>query len=212
MLKKFFALDFDRNLKNRFSLPLIVLFNILNTSCGTPATNQETVNRKNNEFTLSKQEDLLLAESVYKGTVHLNSSAQDFDCVLEIQRSSEFTRIPQNQNSRETIEVPKLSGSMGFPALENIQVSDLSSYSSLTAPMGGFLRVIFNFGNYNSYTRKLILPYTVPGYTQNSFGQLDGTLIDGNYQGTWFSKPFGVVGRFNFVQVNSHTENTQSSI
>jgi hypothetical protein len=68
--------------------------------------------------------------------------------------------------------------------------------------MGGFLRVIFDFGDYSPMSQNLILPYTIPGYAVGAFGELSGNLQSGHFKGMWFSNPFGNVGIFDIIKNN----------
>lgn len=168
-------------------------------------TYRDTLNKQNDAFSEKNKADLSPAapedkSTVYSGTVHLNDSDQDFDCVVELEMTSEFTRISQGEDQTTTVEVPKLTGSMRFPVLDGISIEDMSSYAALTRPMGSYSKVLFDFGNYNPRSHRMILPYLVPGYSGSSFGELQGTLVGGHYVGTWFSKPFGDVGTFKLTR------------
>jgi len=189
-------------------LSQILFLSLSLTACGDKKTYRDVVSNQNDSFTQAKNKELQPAEATYQGVVHITDSNEDFDCVIEVKRTSEFTRLTQSQDQTETVEVPKLGGSVRFPILKNVQMEDLSSYSSLTTPMGGYLTVMFDFGNYNPRNKKLILPYTVPAYADHSFGEFNGTLTQGHYKGTWFSKPLGNIGTFDLIQVASSEKTT----
>ena len=182
------------------------LMALLFTACGSPNnTIRDNLNKENDTFTQAKFAELQPAEATYQGKITLTDGAKSYDCILQLKRTSQFTRDSQSQDGSESIEVPQLGGSMSFPALRNLPMSDLSTYSALTEPMGGYLTVMFDAGNYNPRTLKMVLPYTVPGYSQASLGELDGTLTDGHFTGTWFSKPVGIVGTFDLTQTSGTT-------
>ena len=176
-----------------FSLLLIA---VAITCCNEQKTLRDNINQQVQTESDSKMKELKPAEGTLVGTMHVTSSNQDFDCQVDVTRTSVFVRNTGAQVGAETIEVPRLSGSIRFPSLEAASMSDLASFSTLTAPMGGYLKVLFDSGEYNPRSQKMILPYSVPGYSEGEFGELNGILTNGTYQGTWFSKPYGNVGTF----------------
>ena len=196
---------------NTFVPGLIIL---LGSSCGSPNnTIRDNLNKQNDSYTQAKFNELQPAEAIYQGKVSINQNRKSYDCTLQIKRTSQFTRDSQSQDGSESIEVPQLGGGMHFSALENLSMSELSNYSVLTEPMGGYLTVMFDSGNYNPRTLKMVLPYTVPGYSQASLGELEGSLNNGHFQGTWFAKPVGIVGTFDLVQTSgSSTTNAPSEV
>lgn len=188
--------------------PILLLFGINwialfgNCACDVQRTAREKVNLQYNSDRQNKYKELEPAEGTFSGLMHLIASNQDFIFRLEIKRVSIIERAPQSQNPSETIEVPKLSGAMTFPALIHLDLRDYGSFQELLNPMGGFLRVIFDFGDYSPTSQNLILPYTIPGYAFGSFGEVSGILQDGHFRGTWFSNPFGDVGVFDIIKNN----------
>jgi hypothetical protein len=194
----------DRNLWFIWVVFLTVVF-----GCNPQDTYRDKVNQQDDANAQAKAQDLALAKGTYTGTMHLNASAQNFDTVVQVSLSPEITRNSQNPNDQsETVETPKLQGSLNFPVLTGLDISDLATYSALTGPMGGYLTVTFDFGDYNPRTQQLILPYTVTGYSQGSLGELNGTLSNGLFHGTWFSKPLGDVGIFDLTQDSTPSSGT----
>jgi hypothetical protein len=170
------------------------------SACEAQRTAREKVNLQYNSDKQTKFEELEPAEGLFFGPMHLIASNQSFDCQIEIKRVSIIERAPQSQNPSETIEVPKLSGSMSFPGLARIDSRDYGNFQEILTPLGGFIRVLFDYGDYSPMSQKLILPYTVPGYTQTYFGEILGNIKDGHFVGTWFSNAVGDVGTFDLVQ------------
>ncbi|MEO5968955.1 MAG: hypothetical protein ABIQ95_03435, partial [Bdellovibrionia bacterium] len=173
------------------------------SACEAQKTAREKANLQYSSDKQTKYKELEPAEGIFSGSMHLIDSDQDFSVLLEVKRIIMIERAPQSQNPSETIEVPKLSGAMTFPALSHLDLRDYGYFHELLGPMGGFLRVMFDFGDYSSLSQNLILPYTVAGYSLGNFGEVSGILHDGHFKGTWFANPFGDVGTFDIVKITS---------
>jgi hypothetical protein len=84
-------------------------------------------------------------------------------------------------------------------------MSDYANFQELFQPMGGIGRITFDFGDYNPISQDLVLPYTVPNYSNGNFGEISGKLTENHFIGTWFSNPFGIVGNFDIVKIQEET-------
>ena len=135
-------------------------------------------------------------------------SGASFDATLELDRVYVNARLSGSEDPTQTLNLPQLSGSMTFTLLEKTSVSDYKNYSDIINPMGGFSTVLFDYGDYDTHTHLLVLPYGVSGYNQGNFGELQGELKDGTFTGTWFAKPLGVVGKFSFVQTQGDSSDS----
>lgn len=175
---------------------IFVFFAVNLLSCGPQPTARDRVNAQYDADQKAKESDLAPAEGTYKGTMLLAESHQKFDFRLEVRRIVHNERAPQSQNPSETVQIPKLSGSLSFPALDRLSIVDYANFQALLNPLGGFSRVMFDYGDYNPNTKILVLPYAVPGYSSGNFGELTGNLNTSHFTGKWFAKPFGDVGTF----------------
>ena len=172
------------------------------SACELQKTAREKANLQYSSDKQTKYKELEPADGIYSGSMHLINSDQDFRVLIDVKRTSIIERVPQSQNPSETIEVPKLSGSMTFPALTNLDLRDYLHFQELLKPMGGVLIVTFDFGDYSALSQSLILPYTVPGYASGLFGEVSGTLQGDHFIGTWFTNPLGDVGTFDLIKNN----------
>ena len=176
---------------------------LASSACELQKTAREKANLQYSSDKQTKYKELEPAEGTFSGSMHLIESDQDFNVLLEVKRVTMIERAPQSQNPSETIEVPKLSGAMTFSALTHFDLRDYGNFQELLKPMGGFLRVIFDFGDFSSLSQNLILPYSIPGYSLGTFGEISGVLQNGHFKGTWFANPFGDVGTFDIVKITS---------
>jgi hypothetical protein len=130
----------------------------------------------------------------------MTRSGESFAATLTLERVMDNARTTQSTDPSVTTSLPKLSGNLGFPALIKVIQSDPDSradYTELLNPLGQQGTALIDMGDYNPKSRQLVLPYLVSSYsTQISFGELKGTLDDGHFTGTWFSKPYGTVATF----------------
>jgi|GEM_PF-4671246 len=173
-------------------------------AAGCNSTSQSARQTENAQYaadSAAKSQELSVAEGHYIGNVHLLKSNQDFQADLVLKVVMEPARSQQPENPSETVSVAKLSGSLSFPALDAVSGQDYSSFSGLVAPMGGFQKMLFDYGDYTPATSDLILPYSVSGYADGRFGQVEGHLNAGVLTATWFAKPFGEVATMTLTQV-----------
>lgn len=171
---------------------------ILASSCGQPGTLRQNEISQDQASIQAKFKELAPAEGVFTGSVTLDGSGQAFDATITIKRTMETQRDPQSDDPSDTVSLPTLTGSLRFPAIDNLQPADYPGFHALLDPMGGYATVLFDLGDYDPSTQQLVLPYTVPGYSSGNFGELTGTLTNGTYQGDWFCKPLGDTATFSF--------------
>ena len=181
------------------ALSVIILSFFGNSACDVQRTAREKISLQYNSDRQNKYAELNPAEGTFSGLMHLKASDQNFLCLLTLQRVSIIERAPQSQNPSETIEVPKLSGSMTFPALANMDIQDYGNFQELLSPLGGNMRVLIDYGDYSPMSQNLILPYSIPGYAQ-TYGEISGRIVNNHFIGTWFSSPLGEVGTFDIVR------------
>ena len=189
-------------LNNFFLLSLLTLSL---ASCNSPSSQsaRQAENAQYTADTQAKAQDLMPTQGHYTGTMHLLKSNQDFAAVMDLQVVFDTEKSPQAQNPSETITIAKLSGGISFPALDAIAGQDVANLSELVGPMGGFQKILIDYGDYNPINQILLLPYSVGGYSNGYFGQLQGTFSNNQFTGTWFAKPFGEVATFTLSQVPS---------
>lgn len=170
------------------------------SACGQQNTSRENIANEDEAATQAKYRDLAPAEGRYSGQVTLSGSNQVFDAVLEAHRAMENVRSSESTDPTATISLPRLSGDVRFPAIDNLQPEDYPGFHALLDPLGGYATALFGFGNYDPKSTQLVLPYTVPGYSSGSFGEFTGTLLDGHFKGTWFCNAIGTVGTFDLAK------------
>ncbi len=180
---------------------LIVLF--IASACEQQSY-QADVSSQNNADTQATWDQLAPAEGTYKGTMHLAASNQDFECELQVQRLIKTENTPATTaDPTQTVQVPQLGGSLHFKVIDRLyqdkDSSLFSDFNSLLEPMGLQYSVLFDHGDYQSQTQIMTLPYSVIGYDK-IYGELTGTLSNGEYKGTWTSKNDGTVGTFDLTQ------------
>jgi hypothetical protein len=178
-----------------------VLVSSMFISCGPQNTNQQNLLAQNDADTSAKMAALAPAEGDFSGSMTMASSQQNFDVDVQIKRVLENTHPESSTDPTVTAQVPKLAGGMHFPLIDQISATDFPFFSEMLQPMGGYQTVLFDFGDLDAATGALLLPYSVPGYSQGVFGELTGTLTGSQFSGTWFSKSFGTVGSFTLTKI-----------
>jgi hypothetical protein len=166
-------------------------------SCGQPGTLRQNVISQNDAAIKQKYQELAPAEGAYQGTFVLTGSGQSFDATIFLKRSMQTQRDPQSDDPSQTVSLPTLAGCLRFPAISNLQPDDWPGFHALLGPLGGNAVVTFDLGDYDPSSQQLVLPYNVAGSSGGTYGELTGTLKNGQYQGDWFSKPYGDAGTFN---------------
>jgi hypothetical protein len=186
----------------RSALLLALLAQILGTAgCGQQNSERQSVLKQDDADTQAKFDDLAPADGLYTGPLYLKSTDQVFTVNLDIKRVTEPEHSQDSQDPSDTISVPKLSGAMTFPALDNISQEDRASFGALMDPMGHYTTATFDYGDFDPSTTQLTLPYSVSGST-GTYGEMSGTLVINpntglyHFSGSWFSKPFGTVATF----------------
>lgn len=175
----------------------------LTPSCGQLSSHRESVMNQQIADSQAKFDELQPAEGTFTGQMRLTGSGEIFTANLTILRVMDNLRTTQSTDPSVTVALAKLSGNLRFPAIDRIDSSDHSEftdYSEILNPLGGLETALIDFGDYNPRNQQLVLPYNVASYTQGSFGEFSGTLDQNHFSGTWFSKPYGVVGSFDLVK------------
>lgn len=135
----------------------------------------------------------------YCGKMHLVRSGMDFDVNMIVVRGEDNVHAPQSSDPTLTVRVPKLAGSMRFPAVENAGSSAYVSMPELIQATGGYGVLPFDNGDYDPQTRQIYFPFSVPGH-QGEYGEVRGAFNNGRYTGTWLSNSYRTVGTFELNQ------------
>jgi hypothetical protein len=175
------------------------------SACGQQNTARQTAIAQNDADTDAKYQDLAPADGTFTGNIVLSSSKQTFAMTIQLQRVYETTKSPDSQDPSDSIKIPKLGGNISFPALTatNGLTGDYQ-FGELFDAMGLHSSVFIDYGDYDPTDNSLILPYTISELSTD-YGQLSGTLINGHFSGSWFSKgsTLGTVGTFELDKLGS---------
>lgn len=197
-----------RNKPSLIPVSLAMLgMSVATLSCGQQNSHRESVLDQQTSDSQAKFDELAPAEGTFSGQMHLTQSGESFATQLTIQRVMENQRTTQSTDPSVTVALAKLSGNLRFPAIDRIDSSDHSEftdYAEILNPLGGLGTALIDFGDYNPKNSQLVLPYNVASYTQGSYGELSGTLGQGHFTGSWFSKPYGTVGTFDLTQTSTN--------
>ncbi|MDB5039138.1 MAG: hypothetical protein JWQ35_2666 [Bacteriovoracaceae bacterium] len=199
-------------------LKLIIIFLplIFMMSCADDdhQSSRDRVNAQNNATAEAKKQELLQAEGTYSGKLHMEKLNQDVDVIFNLKRFTENIRTPQADQPNETVQISKLAGTISFPILDHSDGKDIdmlsdSNFTVLLNAMGRYRRVMIDYGDFNTKTLELNLPYQVPGYSQGNFGEFTGELSGDAYAGNWYAKPYGTVGNFVVIRQNTSSAGAQ---
>ncbi len=144
----------------------------------------------------------------YCGNMLLLQDSVTYQTILNLSRTDLTVHSAQTADPTSTVQSPTLVGSMMFPALSavvnsdnaNEQSSAVVTYHDLIHAMGGSYTISITDGFYDSDSGAVSLPFSIPGYTQGNFGQLTGTIANGNFShGVWQSDSFSTVGTFDLT-------------
>lgn len=116
---------------------------VLGVSCNEHAPLREYNNAQNHALAQSKLIELAPAEGKFTGKMHILKDGGDYDCVVTIKR---FLDSAKSEQPTEVTEVPRLSGSLTFPFLENASPEEKKNSTALLYPMGYLAFVIFDHG------------------------------------------------------------------
>lgn len=149
----------------------------------------------------SQARDQVLAQVVgsYCGKMHLKKSGLDFDVVIVLARGENNLHSPQSSDPTLNARVPKLAGSMHFPAVDAAGEDVQHAYPELYADMGGTGAVTFDNGDYTVADHRIYLPFSVPGHANGEYGEVRGTFNGGEFTGEWLSNSFKAVGTFDVI-------------
>jgi hypothetical protein len=136
------------------------------------------------------------AEGNYCGTMHLVQSNLDFEVHLTLKVVSDNVHSSSSTDPTDTVQVPKLAGTMTFPAIANEGSAAYSTLPDLIQATGGYGSVAFTYGDYNPMNHKINLPFTVPGAAQGNYGAVTGGLEGDTFTGSWYSEASQLVGTF----------------
>ncbi len=166
------------------------------SDCDPERTSREKVSLQYLNDRKMRLQELEPAEGYYLGTLFLFEGAKSYPFKLVLSRVDSIERAPQSQTPTEMIEIPKLSGSLSFPILDGYSLEIYSRYPELLRPMGGYTRITIDHGDYIPLSHRLILPYSVPGSSAQTFGELSAVLDGEHLKGSWFVSAFGTVAEF----------------
>ncbi len=169
------------------------------SSCNEHAPIRDGNNAQNAAFTAARWAELEPAAGTYKGVMHMRETGNEYDCTLILTRMLDLVKANTTPVPTETIQVPKLYGTLFFDKLAN--ETDNSRFEELLLPLGYFWKMVFDYADYNSSTRSMVLPYTVSSYSKGPFGQLLGQLDSGEYVGSWSSRYGENIGQFTLRKV-----------
>jgi hypothetical protein len=128
--------------------------------------------------------------------MHLLKSGLDFDVVIALARGEDNLHSPQSSDPTLNARVPKLAGSMHFPAVDKEGENVQHAYPELYSDMGGTGAVTFDNGDFTLADHQIYLPFSVPGHTQGEYGEVRGNFDGSDYSGSWLSNSFKPVGTF----------------
>jgi hypothetical protein len=163
-----------------------------------PAYSPEAL-RQDTADAQAKSDSLQPAVGDYCGSMHLLKSGSDFKVELDLEVVEDNTHSSSSTDPTDTVQVPKLAGSMSFPAITNAGSAAYSSLPDLIQATGGYGTVSFSYGDYNPVNQVINLPFTLPG-GQASYGSVNGTLAGTTFSGTWFSESGQKVGTFSLAR------------
>lgn len=171
---------------------------LLLAGCGKQNTYNANSARWNSLAVSEKAKALLPAINKYCGLMHLIKHDIDFDVELLIQRGDDNIHSSVSQDPTDTIQVPKLVGYMRFVAIQDQGSAAYLTLPPLMAATGGFSAISFTYGDYDPLTRRVYLPFSVPGHTQGNYGEVRATLDTNtkHLSGVWYSNSFEELGSF----------------
>jgi len=171
----------------------------LASACGKASSERQVEITKDEADARAQENDLKPAVGRFEGQILIAESHRRIDAVLETKIV--YRAVPSPADPTIIISVPKLAGSLIFPALKNLSIEDLVAYSDVTNPLGGFILAGFDLGDFDRNTKALNLPYTVAQFGTAPFGAFQGMLTNGNFVGLWSARNESHVGSFNLIRV-----------
>jgi len=154
----------------------------------------------------SAQRDAILAPVIgtYCGNMHMVDSGADFQVELVLARGEDNLHSSQSTDPTLTAQVPKLAGGMHFPKADAAGEDLIHAYPELYMDMGGVGAVTFDNGDFtpsagSTSNGKIYLPFSVPGHTNGEYGEVSGTITNGEFTGSWNANAFRSRGNFDVV-------------
>lgn len=183
-------------MKNSLSLALCLFF----IACGQTPSHRQSEQEKSETNSQAGQKDMAPAIGRFEGKMLMYATNVRYDAVIDT--TVIYQVMPSPIDPSQTISVPKLNGNITFPILKGYG-SSYPKYKELLIPMAFYTTVSFTSGDFDPSTHNLNLPYTVKDLPNSTYGELQGTLVNDTYTGTWMTRVDGVVGEFVLVKVNS---------
>jgi hypothetical protein len=189
--------------KKSFRFLIVFLCSIFAAvGCSQTQSHRQSIQTQNEANFEAALKDLTPASGTYAGTITMRSTGRTYNVQVAMTIEYETVRQSQGQDSTIVTVVPKLSGSMRFPELNNLKLPDLNNFKDLMQATGGFSIVTFDLGDFDPETTRLILPYSLSSLSSGTYGSLQGKLINNGFKGVWIAKPLGEVADFNFVKIS----------
>ncbi|MBY0472209.1 hypothetical protein K2X30_13670 [bacterium] len=177
----------------------ILLLAAMGSSCNDHAPIRDGNNAQNAAFTTARWAELEPAAGTYKGVMRMTETGNEYACTLILTRMLDLVTANGTPVPTETIQVPKLYGTLMFDAMAN--ETDNTKFEELLYPLGHYWKMVFDYADYNTSTHSMVLPYTVSSYNKGPFGQLFGRLESGEFVGSWNSRYGENVGEFTLRRV-----------
>jgi hypothetical protein len=197
-------MQFSRETRAKQLAPLkwIVATGVITLLCACDPQNiyNTESQQQNTAQAEAKEQSLQPAVGYYCGNVHLTDSDEDFDANLSLQIIEDNEHSSSSTDPTDTVQVPKLAGSLTFPAIKNQGSAAYSTLPELMQATGGTEAISFTYGDYNPGTQIINLPFNVPNGPQGDYGSLSGTLNGNQFSGTWYSESSQAVGTFTLTK------------
>jgi hypothetical protein len=161
------------------------------SSCTDDSTFNDQNDKTNALEAVSREAQLAPATGTFCGNMHLTKENVDYAVVITLQVNHITTHASNSQDSTDLTDTPVLGGNMRFAVIENEGQQAYEDASQLMAYTGGNVTV-FMPGTYTTQTHEVILPYTVPNYAQDHYGEITGDVENGQtFVGTWSVNSYG---------------------
>lgn len=169
--------------------------------CGQTPSHRQSEKKQTESDVQSAKQDLLPALGRFEGQMLMYATNKRYNAVLDCTIIYKVIQSPQDPS--QTISIPKVSGTLTFTVLMNLHGASPMKYMDLLGPMAFYNLVGFNSGDYDPDTHDFNLPYSVPEFPNDVWGQLQGKLDHDVFLGQWTTKVDGTVGRFQLTRVKT---------
>jgi hypothetical protein len=169
------------------------------TACGQTDSHRQSEKKQNEANVQDSRNEIMPSLGRFEGSMFMTETGKKYDAVLYC--TLIYKVIASPQDPAQTISIPKISGSLHFPFLEHIKDDSYIKYEELLLPMGGYLLLSFDNGDFDMDNHELDLPYPIPQFPERTWGELQGQLVNDVLTGSWITKMHGVVGRFRLIRV-----------